>query len=191
MSRRTYAAALDDVLVPMGFKRGERSWSRTVGTMLEEIGLQKSQIAGTTAKLWSKDLATEELLRQAIPWKRPLDLLPSVYRIGTLMSGNDRWWKNDPDGPIELAEAIKTHAPLFFEARRNLEDQARCFGRAEPRWKPGSTASRIYLALTLYRMGEMEEARAVLQNPPKTAPASWLAQAESVRKWIECASEAK
>jgi hypothetical protein len=157
--------------------------------VLEEIDLQKSQIAGTTANLWSKDLATEELLRQAIPWKHPLDLIPSVYRIGTLMNGNDRWWKNDPDGPIELAEAIKAHAPSFFETRRSLEDQARCFGRAEPRWKPGSTASRIYLALTLYRMGEMEEARAVLQNPPKTAPASWLAQAESVREWLERSSE--
>ncbi|THD63925.1 DUF4304 domain-containing protein [Phenylobacterium sp.] len=189
MSRRTYAAALNDVLAPMGFERGERSWSRTVGTVLEEIDLQKSQIAGTTANLWSKDLATEELLRQAIPWKRPLDLLPSVYRIGTLMNGSDRWWKNDPNGPAELAEAIRVHAPAFFEGRRSLEDQARLFGRAEPRWKPSGTASRMYLALTLYRMGQKEEACAVLQSPPRTAPASWLAQAESVRNWLGCRSK--
>lgn len=191
MSRKTYAAALDAVLIPMGFKRGERSWSRTVGTVLEEIDLQKSQIAGTTANLWSKDLATEELLRRAIPWRRPLDLLPSVWRIGTLMNGNDRWWKNDPNGPAELAEAIRIHAPAFFEARRSLEDQARLFGRAEARWKPSGTARRIYLALTLHRMGQKDEACAVLQGPPRTAPAAWLAQAESVRKWLECSHEAE
>ncbi|MBS0331320.1 MAG: hypothetical protein JSS35_01005 [Proteobacteria bacterium] len=191
MSRKTYAAALDAVLIPIGFKRGERSWSRTVGTVLEEIGLQKSQIAGTTANLWSKDLATEELLRQAIPWKRPLDLLPSVWRIGTLMNGNDRWWKNDPNGPAELAEAIRIHAPAFFEARRSLEDQARFFGRAEARWKPSGTARRMYLALTLYRMGHKDEACAALRDPPRTAPAIWLAQAESVRKWLKCSPEAE
>lgn len=188
MSRKSYVAALDDVLLPMGFRREGRQWSRTVGTVLEEIDLQSSQIAGTTTNLWSKDLATEELLLQAIPWKRPLAILPAIYRIGTLMNGYDRWWKNDPNGPKELAEAIRVHAPPFFESRRSLEDQAKFFGRAEPRWKPSSTASRMYLALTLCRMGELEEACAALENPPKTAPASWLAQAESMRQWLGCPS---
>jgi hypothetical protein len=191
MTRRSYAATLDDVLVPMGFKREGKAWSRTVGTVLEEINLQSSQIAGTTANLWSKDLATEELLRQAVPWKRPLDLLPSVYRIGTLMTGNDRWWKNDPNGPSELATAIKVFAPPFFEARRGLSDQARLFGRAQPRWMPGGTGDRMYLALTLYRMDELEEACAALASPPRTAPASWLAQAESVRTWLGCPPRAQ
>jgi hypothetical protein len=112
-------------------------------------------------------------------------VLPA-WRIGELMNGYDRWWKNDPNGPTELTEALKIHVPPFFEARRSLEDQARFFGRAEPRWKPGSATDRIYLALTLYRMGELEEACAALQNPPKTTPASWLAQAESVRQWLGC-----
>jgi hypothetical protein len=187
VTRKSYAAAIDGVLKPIGFARQGKEWVRKIGTVVEHVGLQVSSIAGTTANLWSYDAATNDLLKVAIPWKPDAGMVLSTRRIGQLMDGHDRWWKNDPNGPIELAEAIKTHAPSFFEARRSLEDQARCFGRAEPRWKPGSTASRIYLALTLYRMGEMEEARAVLQNPPKTAPASWLTQAESVRDWLECA----
>lgn len=174
----------------MGFTRQGKEWVREIGTLVEHVGLQASSIAGTTANLWSYDTATNDLLKAAMPWKPDAGMVLSAMRIGQLMDGHDRWWKNDPNGPTELAEAIKTHAPSFFETRRSLQDQALYFGRAEPRWKPGSTASRIYLALTLYRMGEMEEARAVLQNPPKTAPASWLAQAESVREWLECASDA-
>ena len=186
MTRKSYVVALDEVLAPMGFKRTEKQWSRVVGTMREEVSLQWSQFAGTTANLWSKDLATEELLRQAIPWKRTA-LLASIDRIGELMRGNDRWWKNDPNGPAELAEAIRVHAPPYFEGKRSLEDQARLFGRAEPRWMPSGTASRMYLALTLYRMGELEEACAALRGPPpRTAPTSWVAQAESVRKWLGC-----
>jgi hypothetical protein len=190
VTRKSYTAALDAVLKPMGFTRQGKDWSRQVGTISEHVGLQVSSIAGTTANLWSYDVATNDLLKEAIPWKAEIAMVLSPWRIGILMTGYDRWWKNDPNGPDELAQAIKVHAPPFFEARRSLEDQARFFGRAEPRWKPGNTASRIYLALTLYRLGEVEEACAALQSPPRTAPASWLAQAESVRKWLGCPSRA-
>lgn len=186
MTRRSYVSALDEVLKPMGFTRQGKEWSRRIGTVVEHVGLQVSSIAGTTANLWSYDAATGDLLREAIPWKPDVGMVLSAMRIGNLMNGNDRWWKNDPNGPAELADGIRVHAPPFFEARRSLEDQARSFGRAEPRWKSGNTLSRIYLALTLYRMGELEEACAALRNPPKTAPASGLAQAESVRKWLGC-----
>jgi hypothetical protein len=148
-----------------------------------------SSIAGTTANLWSYDGATNDLLKAAIPWKPDVTMVLGAWRIGTLMSGYDRWWKNDPNGPTELAEAIRLHAPPFFEARRSLEDQARLFGRAAPRWTSGNTPSRTYLALTLFRMGELEEACAALRNPPKTIPASWLAQAESIRRWLGCPPE--
>lgn len=191
MTHRSFAAAIDEVLEPIGFTRQGKTWTRKFGTVNEHVGLQASSVAGTTANLWSYDAATNDLLKVAIPWKQGAGMVLATRRIGQLMNGYDRWWKSDPDGPTELAEAIRTHAPLFFEGRRSLKDQARCFGRAEPRWTSGNTASRIYLALTLYRMGEVEEACAVLQNPPKTAPASWLAEAESVRKWLERSPEAE
>jgi hypothetical protein len=191
VTRKSYVSALDEVLKPMGFTRQGREWSRRIGTVVEHVGLQVSSIAGTTANLWSYDSETNDLLKKAIPWKPDVGMVLSAKRIGTLMTGYDRWWKNDPNGPAELAEAIRAHAPPFFEGRRSLEDQARGFGREEPRWTSGNTRSRIYLALTLYRMGELEEACAALQNPPKTTPASGLAEAESVRKWLERPRKAK
>jgi len=186
VTRKSYTAALDEVLKPMGFARHGKEWSRQIGTVVEHVDLQVSSIAGTTANLWSYDEATNDLLKEAISWKPDVTMALSAWRIGTLMDGYDRWWKNDPNGPVELAEAIKVHAPPFFEGWRSLEDQARLFGRAQPRWTRANTASRMYLALTLYRMGELEEACAALRDPPRTIPASWLAEAESVRKWLGC-----
>lgn len=186
MTQKSYVAALDEVLKPMGFIREGRKWSRSVGAIVENVALQWSQFAGTTANLWSRDTATDALLREAIPSEPEVGFAFGSTRIGYLIDRNDRWWKNDPNGPTEMAEAIRLHAPRFFEAQRSLEDQARGFGRAEPRWKPGAAASRIYLALTLYRMEEIQEACEALQKPPRTTPPLWLARAESVRQWLGC-----
>ena len=184
MKPRSYSRALDEVLVPMGFERNGKHWSRICGDMLEEVEHQVSQFAGSTANLWTKDLATEELFREAVPWKRPLFMLQTAQRIGYLVSGRDRWWRGDPNGPAELAEAIRVHAPPYFESLRSLEAQATRFGRSMEKW--GGPASRMYLALTLYRMGEREEACRALRNPPKRLTPNWLAEIESVRQWLGC-----
>ena len=183
MSRKSYSAALNEVLKPMGFARDGKWWSRTVGTVLERVNLQTSSIAGTTANLYTKDLATEELLCAAIPWKRPMGIVEFGMRIGELMRGNDKWWRNDPNGPAELAEAMGTHAERYFGSRRSLEDQARWFGRASDKF--GAASTRVYLALTLYRMSEIDEALRALENPPKTMPPSARPEVESVRQWLE------
>jgi hypothetical protein len=190
MSRKSYVSALDETLKPLGFQRAGRVWSCQVGTVLEQIDLQVSSIAGTTANLWTKDLATEALLREAIPWKRPIGIIQEGFRIGGLMEGNlDRWWKSDPNGPAELAEALKVHAPGYFESRRSIEAQARYFGRGSPRWH--WTPGRIYLALTLYRMGEIEEACSALSDPPKSLVGTWKDQVDSVRDWLRCRIQAR
>jgi hypothetical protein len=124
VSRTSYISAIDKVPLPMGFVRAGREWIRQIGAVEEGVDLQTSQIAGTTANLWSKDLATEELLREAVPWLKPAVMLVFPRRIGQLMSGRDIWWKNDPNGPAELSEALQNHVAPFFEARRSLEDQA-------------------------------------------------------------------
>ena len=184
MSRKSYAGTLNEVLAPMGFKREGMIWSRTVGTVLEEIDLQTSQIGGVTANLAAKDLATEALLLEAIPWKRPNAILPPYQRIGHLMGNYDRWWKNDPNGPTELTEAIRIHAPQYFEPRRSLEAQAYNFGRHSESLTRSSFPTRIYLALTLYRMGEVEEALAKLRQPPKSISPNALKEVESVLEWL-------
>lgn len=185
MKRKSYVSALDEALNPLGFQRVGRVWSRHVGTVLEQIDLQVSSIAGTTANLWTKDLATEALLQEAIPWKRPIGIIQESVRIGELMEGRlDRWWKNDANGPAELAEALRVHAPPYFESHRSLGAQAGYYGRGSPRWY--SVPGRIYLALTLHRMGESEEACRVLSDPPKSVVGTWRAQVDSVRDWLGC-----
>jgi hypothetical protein len=178
--RTSYAAAVDKVLRPMGFEQNGRDWTRQIGSVLEGVSLQKSQIAGTTANLWSKDLATEALLKEAMPWLEPPIMVIFSWRIGQLMSGLDCWWKNDSNGPTELSEALQKHVPEFFNGRRSLEAQALSFGRLSPKW----SGSRINLAMTLYRLGDAEEACRILENPPKTTPDVWKRKAESVRNWI-------
>jgi hypothetical protein len=96
MTRKSYVAAVDRVLKPMGFTREGKEWSRRIGTVVEHVDLQVSSIAGTTANLWSYDTATSDLLKEAIPWKPDVSMVLSAWRIGTLMDGYDRWWKNGP-----------------------------------------------------------------------------------------------
>jgi hypothetical protein len=180
VSRTSYVSAIDKVLKPIGFVRAGREWIRQVGTVEEGVDLQTSQIAGATANFWSKDLATEALLPDAVPWLQPAIMVVFSTRIGQLMCGQDRWWKNDPNGPAELSAALQEHVDSFFEARRSLEAQAINYGRLSTKWGP----SQINLALTLYRMGEVEEACRALEKPPRTIPEVWKRQAESVRNWI-------
>ncbi|MDP2012233.1 MAG: DUF4304 domain-containing protein [Phenylobacterium sp.] len=184
MSRKTYPAALNEVLAPLGFKREGMVFSRAHGDLLEQVDLQVSQVAGVTANLWTKNLATEELHRQAVLGRPPMLRRMFIIRIGTLIDGYDRWWRGDPNGPAELAEAVRIHAPPYFDARRSLEAQALTLGRNEPRWR--NSFERIYLALTLYQMGELDEACAALTNPAKALSPSDQAEVDGVRLWLGC-----
>jgi hypothetical protein len=46
MGRKSYGAALTDVLKSQGFTREGQWWSRTVVTVLEQVDLQRSSVAG-------------------------------------------------------------------------------------------------------------------------------------------------
>ncbi len=185
MKPKSYTSALSQVLEPMGFTRQGKEWTRVRGDLWEYVGLQVSQTAGVTANLAIKDLETERLLQEAIPSKKPVVMIPVTVRIGTLMDGYDRWWLRDPNGPSELSEAVRVHAEPFFDRVRTLEDQAaKWFGRGSTKgWRP---PSKIYLAITLYRLGEREEACRALSSPPKRIIPGWLAQVESARQWLGC-----
>lgn len=184
MSRKTYPAALNEVLAPMGFKREGMMFSRPHGDLIEQVDLQVSQIAGVTANLWTLNPATEALHRQAVPGRPPLYWRMFMVRIGELIDGHDRWWRRDPNGPAELAQAVQIHAPAFFDARRSLEAQAFEYGRSAPSWKNPFT--RIYLALTLYQMDELDEACAALTNPAKALSPADQAEVDGVRRWLGC-----
>ena len=105
MSSRSYAKTLDGLLKPFGFERRGSEWSRVRGDMWECVDLQTSSIAGVTANIMAKDIVTESIL-SSVPCSRPIFMHPISMRIGHLIDGYDRWWRNNPDGPAELAAAV-------------------------------------------------------------------------------------
>ncbi|HEX2802306.1 MAG TPA: DUF4304 domain-containing protein [Phenylobacterium sp.] len=184
MSRPSYAKALDKLLQPLGFRREGNDWIRVREGMWERVNLQISWVAGVTANVAMKDLETEKILN-SITCEKPILMSPVVIRIGQLIDRHDRWWRNAPNGPAELTEAVEIYGLPWFDEVRTLEDQvARWYGGG--RTRPWRGSSMTDLAVTLYRMGEFAEARALFDAPvPKTAIPGLVAQAKCVQRWLE------
>jgi hypothetical protein len=109
--------------------------------------------------------------------------------IGILIDNHARWWHDEPNGPEEMAEATVRFGLPWFDRSPTLEDQAvNWYGRGRQMrgyYGPGL----IGLGLTLYRMGELDEACAVLNKPvPKTASQNWAKKVARVREWLGCRS---
>lgn len=201
MSRPSYAKALTKLLQPLGFQRDGYDWIRVRGDIWECVNLQISWLGGVTANIEMKDLETEKIL-QSIPCDPPIFLQPVSTRIGRLIDQHDRWWKNDPNGPEELAEAVSTYGLPWFDTVRTVEDQAdRWYGRARASlWRSSDyplggvspwRMSIVPLAVTLYRMGELAEARALFEAPvPKTANPLSVTRGRRVQQWLNSQAEA-
>ncbi|MGH6909206.1 MAG: DUF4304 domain-containing protein [Phenylobacterium sp.] len=184
MSAPSYAKALDRLLQPLGFRREGDDWIRVRGSLWECINLQVSWVAGVTANVQMKDLETEAIL-QAIPCEEPIFMSPVSWRIGQLVDGYDKWWRNAPNGPAELTAAVEAYGLPQFDKVRTLEDQAaKWYGRGGDRaWRSPSLAA---LAVTLYRMGALVEARSLFESmPPRTAIPSLVARGRCVQRWLE------
>lgn len=186
MSRRTYRQALDEVLAPEGFSReGPDDWVRQRGDMQERVNLQRSWIdRAVTVNLYQLDLERERILK-SIPSKEGLYSALSPTRIGGLIDGHDRWWKNDPNGPDELSQAVKVFGLPYFDRVKSLEDQLLHWhgGGAGSKW----STSNIFLAVLFYRMGRLDEAREVISRPiPKTGNLAWVDRVHDVRRWLGC-----
>lgn len=196
MSRPSYPKALTNLLKPLGFQRDRYDWVRMRGDIWECVNLQISVVAGVTVNIQMKDLETEKVLK-SIPCDPPIFLPPVSMRIGQLIDRHDRWWKNDPDGPEELVQAVLTYGLPWFETVQTIEDQAeRWYGRGSANlWRssesplglvsPWRSSSTVGLAVTLYRMGEFAEARALFDAPvPKTASPTLVAKGRCVQRWL-------
>lgn len=197
MSRPSYAKALGRLLEPLEFQRDEYDWVRVRRDMWECVNLQISWVSGVTVNVEMKDLETEKIL-QSIPCDPPIFLPPVSMRIGHLIDRRDRWWKNNPNGPAELTEAVATYGLPWFDTVRTVEDQAaRWYGRANAslwrssesplgRVSPWRRSGIVRLAASLYRMGELAEARALFEAPvPKTANPSLVNEGRCVQRWLD------
>ena len=184
MTRQSYASALDKVLGPIGFIRDGRVWNRILDGFHDNVNLQVSTFAGTTANLMFKDLISEQILLETIPPGSPQLMFPVSERIGYFTHGTDHWWRRDPNGPQELSAAVEAHAPKFFDDMHSLEAQARRFGRYSD--MRGPAPQRLYLAITLYRMGEKQEACDSLAPRLRLRDPVWAAQMEALQRRFGC-----
>lgn len=186
---RSYVKALDQVLNPLDFKRIGDDWVRVRGDMWECVNRQSSTLFGVTVNLSMKDLETEKLFLEIFGGEGAILMPPIDVRIGELIDGYDRWWTSDErKGPNELAEAVLEHGLPWFDRVRTLEQQAEhWFARRTALTDRGYHGlSLIGLALTLYRMGELQEAREVVRKPvPKTAIAANIKWVAKVREWLD------
>jgi hypothetical protein len=158
--------------------------------MWECVNRQSNSLGGVMVNFDMKDLETEKLFLSIFAASGAIQLPTIGARIGELIDGYDRWWKKDePTGPAEMAQAVVDRGLPWFDRVRSLEEQAaNWYGRAGALTSPGyHSPSLVGLALTLYRMGELEEACRVLNKPvPRTAIPSSVEKVALVRDWLRC-----
>ena len=180
-----YAKALHALLKPLGFSRKRNEWTRGRDDIWERVDIQGSWLGGVTVNVSAKDLRTAEIL-ESIPCAAGLWLPPITSRVGQLIDKRDRWWTDEPDGPAEMAEAVRVYGVPWFDRVRSVEDQAaKWYGRysTEGPWRNPSLPA---LAVTLYRLGELDEALALFTEPErKTGIASYVAKCRCVERWLK------
>jgi len=185
MTALSYTKALDRALHPLGFAREAKDWVRLRGDLREEVNLQRSWVDGSvTVNLFAKNLQTERILK-SIACETALGVRMFGQRIGELIDGRDRWWKNDPDGPAELAEAVLAVGIPWFEQIQSLEDEAiKRYGRGTTgTWSKPNLAT---LAVTLFRLGALDEALSLFDEPqPKMANPTLVAEGRCVQRWLQ------
>lgn len=187
MTRMSYAKALDEVLCPLGFKRIGDDWIRIRGDMWECVHRHSGWLGGVTVEFFMKDLETEKVFLEIFQPEGAIQMPASSASIGQLIDGYGRKWGDETNGPADMAEAVVKFGLPWFDKVRTLEEQA-------SQWFARGTTSRGYfsptmigLALTLYRMGELQEACETLRRPvPKTAISANVKNVATVRKWLGC-----
>lgn len=187
MTRRPYAKVLDRALKPFGFARKGLGWTRVRGDMDEMVGLQPSWLSGRTVNLFMKDLETEKIYLEIFGPQGAIQMPSISIRITELVDRHSDWWGDEANGPEEMAEATVNYGLPWFDKVRTLEEQARNWYGRHTEMRGYYSPSMVGLALTLYRMGELEEACAVLRKPvPKTAIAQNVENVARVREWLRC-----
>ncbi len=90
---------------------------------------------------------------------------PVYERPGLLMGPNDRAWRRERDCPSDLAAAIENHALPFLDRMRDLVQRMGYLGTGARKWREFTEV--VYLAITLQRLGETEQACKLLAHPPR------------------------
>jgi hypothetical protein len=184
-----YAKALHELLKPLRFARKGNDWTRVRGDMWQCVDIQGSWIGGVTVNVSARDLKTAEIL-DAIPCEEELWLRPITTRIGQLIDGYDRWWRDEPNGPKEMTEAVRLYGLPWFDRVLSVEDQAEKWYGRHPDKSPWRSPSLPALAVTLYRLGELDEALALFEAPERrTTPPNYVSKCRCVERWLKAQAD--
>jgi hypothetical protein len=189
VSRKSFTKALDEALTPLGFKRDGDDWIRVRGDLWDCVNKQTAMYFGTTFNLYKKELETEKLYLAIFGPTGATRLPLSGVRLNSIIGGRDQWWRSDdPDGPSDMVEALLTHGVPWFDKDRTLGEQADQLRRIKP--PPHGRYYGwllVWLAMILYRMGERDEACAVLRRPiRRTESPAHVEKVARVRAWMGC-----
>jgi hypothetical protein len=171
---------LDELLLPLGFRRQQETWNRQLETLIDVIDVQVSKGGDTmTANVGVLD---PELHSQC--WGEDV---PSFVqepqctvraRVGQLMSGRDVWW---PVGSREAVDAVATCALPFLERMhapgRMEEFLASSSGVKAKHPHPPPV---IYLALLMNKRGDRTGACKLLSELQERALGAWRARVREV-----------
>lgn len=188
MSRLTVNAAIDRVLAPEGFERLNRdTWRRKQPGFVDEIDIQ---IASSFDKLTVNIAMVDEVNRELMSSHNGLQVHINHdvnERLGILLTGRDKWWaRSDPGAPAELSEGLMTHGLPFLARMRTLtgfkEFLIKDIGAG--RW--GTTASRLNLAVVLWRLGDPVAGAKLLEGPPpRFLGEKFRAEIDDFRRWLQ------
>jgi len=187
MKKLTYNGAVHEVLAPHGFvpDKGRRNWRRQVGAYLDEVNLQLSPgLEEITVNLGVRDVPTRHTIRQLASGV-PGQYYTANIRLKRLMGPNDWWWaRNDPDGPSDMAVALKEYGLPFLDG---MHSPLAVVGHLGPfhghsRWSWG--IARLEVAINLARLGQTPRAAALLAEPNSKIEPEAAAGFEAVRTWI-------
>jgi hypothetical protein len=177
---------LDELLLPLGFRRQRETWNRRSGTLVDVIDVQVSK--GGDAMTANAGVLDLEIHRQCWGEDPPEFILEPRCtvraRLGQLINGGDAWW---PMGSAELSRAVAARAVPFLErmhAPGEMEgflSSSIAFNAKHPYPPPV-----IYLALLMNKRGDRTGACTLLSELQKKALGAWRSRIRDVSARLEC-----
>ena len=178
---------LDELLLPLGFRRQKQTWNRRSGPLVDVIDVQTRK-AGDTMTV-NVGVLDAEIYSQC--WgEDPPSFVQEPQctvraRLGQLLNGRDVWW---PVGSPEVRRTVASSAVPFLErmhAPGGMEEFL--ISSAAIKVKHPHPPPVIYLALLMNRRGDRPGACALLGELQKRTLGTWRASVGEVAMRLGCA----
>lgn len=178
--------ALDELLLPLGFRRQLDVWNRRVGPLVEVIDVQVAKVGGRmTVNVGALDPDLYSQCWGQAPPSFVRDPQCTVRtRLGPLIDGSDFWW---PMGSPGLCNAVEAYAVPFLE-------RMHAPGAMEE-FLMSSTASKkkhpypppvIYVALLMDKRGDRSGACALLDELQERVLGAWRTRVREIALRLGC-----